>query len=140
MAIEDAAVLGRLFVRLSHPSQITPLLHAYTSLRLPRTSTTQASSRANQHIFHLPDGEEQRERDASMRSAMLGLLSGDSGEYAGNANQWADKKKNAEQFSYDADEAAEKWWREGGDALLAVTPSVGRTRNTRETFTMTAKL
>ena len=51
---------------------------------------------------------------------MLGLCSAKDGnmEYVGNANQWADKRKNVEQFSYDADEAAEKWLREEGEALL----------------------
>ena len=35
-------------------------------------------------------------------------------EHIGNANQWADKKKNIEQFSYDADAVAEQWWEEYG--------------------------
>ena len=70
MAIEDAAVLGNLFSRISHPSQIAPLLYAYEKLRLPRTASTQASSRLNQHVFHLPNGVEQEQRDADMRAAM----------------------------------------------------------------------
>lgn len=46
-------------------------------------------------IFHLDDGPEQQARDANMRSAMLDPGQGD---FEGNQNQWADHKKNAEQF------------------------------------------
>ena len=132
MAIEDAAVLGHLFSHLSHPAQISPLLRAYEGLRHARTAGTQASSRLNQHIFHLPDGPEQEARDASMRAAMRaerrrwGLPvpppAGDAKEDDtfkgdGNSNQWADQKKNFEQFGYDADKVVEEWWREKGERM-----------------------
>ena len=114
MAIEDGAVLGNLLSRISHPSQLAPLLKAYQDLRLPRTAMVQESSRLNQHIFHLPDGPEQRERDENMRKAMALQPSGDPGvlrrESDGNQNQWADKKKSDELFGYDADAEVDKWW------------------------------
>jgi hypothetical protein len=44
--------------------------------------------------------------------------------HGGNPNQWADKVKNFEQFTYDADAEAEKWWREEGKKLLATTDGV----------------
>lgn len=120
MAIEDAAVLGSLFSRLAHPAQIAPLLRAYEGLRLQRTAGTQASSRLNQHIFHLPDGPEQEVRDADMRAAMdieFRFLAGEDVDTTreGSTNQWADRKKNVEQFSYDADAAADRWWAEVGE-------------------------
>ena len=122
MAIEDAAVLGNLLSRLSHPSQLDGLLQAYEDLRLPRTAETQNQSRLNQTIFHLPDGPEQEKRDASMRKATeVELRRWREGkrvpddQLEGSANQWADEKKNMAQFAYDADEAAERWWREGGE-------------------------
>jgi salicylate hydroxylase len=120
MAIEDAAVLGNLFSRLSHPSQIKPLLKAYEKLRLQRTANTQASSRLNQRIFHLPDGPAQEARDADMRAAMdkeLRMLRGEAVELdlEGSQNQWADRKKSAMQFGYDADAEAERWWAEEGE-------------------------
>jgi salicylate hydroxylase len=37
---------------------------------------------------------------------------------AGNANQWADKEKTRMQFGYNADEEAEKWWRDHGHTLV----------------------
>ena len=70
MAIEDGAVLGNLLSRLTSPAQLPTLLQAYEDLRLPRTAETQNQSRLNQKIFHLPDGEAQQKRDASMREAM----------------------------------------------------------------------
>ena len=153
MALEDAAVIGSLFSHLSHPAQIPTLLKAYECLRHTRTAKTQASSRMNQHIFHLPDGDQQTERDSLMREAMEEEMRArhavavpsmspfnEHGRYPwgangvngykkgktdneGNPNQWADRSKNFEQFSYDADEAATQWWREEGQALLRkVTP------------------
>lgn len=134
MAIEDAAVLGTLFSHLSSPAQIPALLRAYQDLRLARTAATQGSSRANQTIFHLPDGPEQERRDREMRAAMRlevdelaketaggfdKAADGGGGDRLneGNPNQWADKSKNKIQFGYDADEEAEKWWRSEGGKL-----------------------
>lgn len=128
MAIEDAAVLGNLFSRLSSHAQIAPLLHAYESIRYERATNTQASSCLNQVIFHLPDGPEQEKRDKQMHAAMEDALREVRGETSvdstdmgtkGNANQWADKEKSAIQFGYDADEEAEKWWREHGKSEIA---------------------
>ncbi len=118
MAIEDAAVLGNLFSRLTHISQIKPLLYAYEALRLPRATETQESSRLNQTIFHLEDGEEQRKRDESMREAARRDREMDrsgGGEGEGSANQWADERKTEVQFGYDADEVVERWWEEVGE-------------------------
>ncbi|KAL5512455.1 hypothetical protein ACEPAG_3108 [Sanghuangporus baumii] len=126
MAIEDAAVLGSLLSHLSHISQIPILLKAYEKLRLERTAKTQASSRRNQRIFHLPDGPEQQARDKLMREAMElenecmknGDLAQQENVTKGNPNQWADQSLNIEQFSFDADEVAEIWWKEEGEASL----------------------
>lgn len=122
IAVEDAAVLGNLFSRLAHRSQILPLLHAYQSIRYDRATATQISSRLNQHIFHLPDGPQQEKRDQEMRAVMEDASRVARGEKstlssAGNANQWADKEKSSIQFGYDADEEADKWWRNHGHTL-----------------------
>ncbi|PIL32084.1 hypothetical protein GSI_06789 [Ganoderma sinense ZZ0214-1] len=132
MAIEDAAVLGNLLSRLAHPSQLPALLQAYEDLRLPRTAETQTQSRLNQTIFHLHDGPEQEKRDADMRRAaeveLARIREGKSaarGGLAGSANQWADEKKSMIQFGYDADEAAEEWWREGGEQKVGLVGGSG---------------
>ncbi|KAI0367938.1 FAD/NAD(P)-binding domain-containing protein [Pilatotrama ljubarskyi] len=70
MAIEDAAVLGNILSRRTHPAQLAPLLQAYQDVRLPRTAETQRHSCLNQETFRLPDGLEQEARDAQMRQAM----------------------------------------------------------------------
>ncbi|TFK47446.1 FAD/NAD(P)-binding domain-containing protein [Heliocybe sulcata] len=129
MALEDGAVLGNLFSRLTDRAQLPALIHAYEHLRLPRASATQASARLNQKIFHLPDGPQQQARDAEMRQAMrmeLGQEIGSvgAGGNEGNANQWADKKKSALQFGYDADEEVERWWKENGQEVLRIRGSV----------------
>ncbi|KAI0085490.1 FAD/NAD(P)-binding domain-containing protein [Irpex rosettiformis] len=117
MAIEDAAVLGNLLSRITHISQLKPLLYAYETLRLPRATETQESSRLNQTIFHLEDGEEQRKRDDSMREAARQDKEREAleGQGEGSANQWADERKNEAQFGYDADQAADHWWAEVGE-------------------------
>ena len=121
MAIEDGAVLGNLLSRISHISQLKPLLKAYQDLRLSRTAEAQNSSRLNQHIFHLPDGPEQRARDANMRKATALELSGDTEALrrgsTGNRNQWADKAKSDVLFGYDADAEVDKWWTAHGKEL-----------------------
>ena len=123
MAVEDAAVLGNLLSRISHISQLGALLKAYQGLRLPRTAMIQESSRLNQHIFHLPDGPEQRERDENMRKAMALELAEKTTELqresAGNHNQWADKTKSNVLFGYDADAEVDKWWASHGKELGA---------------------
>ena len=114
MSIEDGAVLGNLLSRISHKSQLGPLLKAYQDLRLPRTATLQESSRLNQHIFHLPDGPEQRERDENMRKVMALELSDNlealQRESVGNPNQWGDKPKSDILYGYDADAEVDEWW------------------------------
>ncbi|KAJ7612021.1 hypothetical protein DFH06DRAFT_1274689 [Mycena polygramma] len=113
MALEDAAVLGNMFSRISDTDQIAPFLEAYEELRIGRCNSTQEDSLANRTIFHLPDGPAQMSRDVSMRQAMVETLQegGDaSNGRRGNPNMWADREKNVNQFSYDADEAVDRWW------------------------------
>ena len=63
-----------------------------------------------------------REEDAAAGVGEDGRVEGgvdvEEAENEGNANQWADRKKNVEQFSYDADAAAEQWWVNEGEALV----------------------
>ncbi|KAJ7237580.1 FAD/NAD-P-binding domain-containing protein [Mycena rebaudengoi] len=118
MAIEDAAVLGNLFSRIMSADQIGSLLEGYEKIRIERATSTHAASITNRRLFHLPDGDEQQKRDDSMRSAMPAeVLTGFADDkHGGNANMWADRAKNFEQFSYDADEIANNWWRLEGSS------------------------
>ncbi|TFK45161.1 hypothetical protein BDQ12DRAFT_695389 [Crucibulum laeve] len=122
MAVEDAAVLGALFSRISSHSQIPALLQAYQNLRKPRATQAQLVSRMNQQIFHFSDGPQQEARDVSMRVAMEAAVKEARGEDAdaceGSANLWADKAKSAQAFNYDADNEVDAWWEGDGKTVL----------------------
>jgi salicylate hydroxylase len=67
-AIEDGAVLAACLAKTAGPD-ISQALRLYESLRLPRTSRVQAASKENKTRFHLPDGPQQRQRDAQLGDA-----------------------------------------------------------------------
>jgi salicylate hydroxylase len=62
-AIEDGAVLARCLA--ADQADPAAALRRYESLRIPRTTRLQEVSHARAHVNHLPDGPEQRARDAS---------------------------------------------------------------------------
>jgi salicylate hydroxylase len=62
-AIEDGAVLARCLA--ANKENPAAALRRYESLRIPRTTRLQEVSHARAHLNHLPDGPEQRARDAS---------------------------------------------------------------------------
>ncbi|UUV31547.1 FAD-dependent monooxygenase [Amycolatopsis roodepoortensis] len=64
-AIEDAIALAG-FLRGATPDSTGAALKQYEELRNPRTRDIQQNSRANAKVLHLPDGEEQRERDSEL--------------------------------------------------------------------------
>lgn len=118
MAIEDAAVLGNLFSHLSSRAQIAPLLHAYEAIRYERATRVQAFSRLNKATLHLPDGLEQEQRDRKMRAAMDDALKKARGEVPVGGTDTNGGEKEAILYGYDADEEAEKWWREHGESEI----------------------
>ena len=63
-AIEDGATLAACLA--DSASDLPGALHRYERLRIPRTARLQALSAQNKIRFHLPDGPQQRERDAQM--------------------------------------------------------------------------
>ncbi len=66
-SIEDAAVLARCLVDdVDAPERA---LRRYESLRIDRTTRLQDVSHARAHLNHLPDGPEQRARDAALADA-----------------------------------------------------------------------
>jgi salicylate hydroxylase len=64
-AIEDAATLARCLA--ANPDDPAAALRRYEELRIPRTTRLQEVSRARARVNHLPDGPEQRSRDASFK-------------------------------------------------------------------------
>ncbi len=64
-SIEDGATLAACLAGVSK-SEIAHALQRYEGLRKPRATSIQAASRGNAITFHLPDGPEQRKRDAGL--------------------------------------------------------------------------
>jgi salicylate hydroxylase len=67
-AIEDGAALTACLVKAG--SDLADALRRYEQLRIPRTARLQALSGDNKTRYHLPDGPEQRERDAQMATGV----------------------------------------------------------------------
>lgn len=116
MAIEDSAVLANLLSRISHHSQLKPLLEAYQHLRLHRTTVAQEASRLNQPTLTLPDGPEQRARDEGWRKGMAPARPAD--PRASESDRFQQEKKERKAlFGYDADAEVDKWWAAHGREL-----------------------
>ncbi|KAE9403378.1 FAD/NAD-binding domain-containing protein [Gymnopus androsaceus JB14] len=116
MAVEDAATLGALFSDLKCISEIPHLFKAFQDIRFGRITETQRASWFNRHIFHLQDGEEQRVRDTSMKTAMakeLGIgqdnIISDIDHGTEKMNLFNDSVINERQFSHDAELEVEEW-------------------------------
>lgn len=101
MAVEDGAVLGGLLEKMEDKSQLKGLLAAYESLRKKRTTRIVLESTHQRHVFHLPDGEEQGERDATLLADDL---------KAGFPNKWRDPVFQKFLFGYDAFSEVETAW------------------------------
>jgi salicylate hydroxylase len=63
-AIEDAATLAGVLIQSG--ADVPQALRRYEDLRLPRTARIQTTAAGNKARNHLPDGPEQRARDANM--------------------------------------------------------------------------
>jgi salicylate hydroxylase len=72
-SIEDAAVLAKCLER-AEPHEVNGALHRYEETRKPRASRCQEGSRRNAILYHLRDGEEQRNRDANLGSSTTAPL------------------------------------------------------------------
>jgi salicylate hydroxylase len=70
--IADAAVLAKCLGAVD-TGGVAAALRRYEAIRKPRASQCQLGSRNNAATFHMPDGEEQRRRDANLSSALSGL-------------------------------------------------------------------
>ncbi|KAI0976098.1 putative salicylate hydroxylase [Xylaria arbuscula] len=80
-ALEDAATLAMAF---TCTDEVELALAMYQFIRKDRSEWIQASATSNGNTLHLPDGEEQRNRDDSIRAASRGN--------GANPDQWNDKK------------------------------------------------
>jgi salicylate hydroxylase len=67
-SIEDAVVLAKCLEGADRAA-VPSALRRYEEMRKPRASQVQAYARRNGTVFHLPDGEAQRQRDAQLAAA-----------------------------------------------------------------------
>ncbi|KAI9880978.1 MAG: hypothetical protein M1830_009472 [Pleopsidium flavum] len=100
-AVEDGAVLGALFTKITHKSQLSDLLLIYESLRKPRTTRVVKGSTALRDIFHMHDGARQRERDRQLTQQE---------PFDGFPNRWADPVFQKWLFGYDAYKEVDAAW------------------------------
>ena len=63
MAVEDGAVLGALFDKITDRTQVPKVLKMYEDLRRPRATRVVRTSLSQGVARKLHDGKEQRERD-----------------------------------------------------------------------------
>ncbi|KAH9948607.1 FAD/NAD-P-binding domain-containing protein [Amylocystis lapponica] len=112
MAVEDAAVLGKLFSHLSSTSQIESFLWAFQDLRQSRNRACMVGEMLNVHMQMLEDGEEQRARDEMMLSRHeAGKHVFDAEEGEENNPVWEEIRA---MFAYDCEDEADNWWLQWG--------------------------
>ncbi|KAG6876409.1 hypothetical protein C0992_013070 [Termitomyces sp. T32_za158] len=112
MAIEDGAVLAKLFSHLRSADQITSFLYAFESLRLNRCTSVCTKEFGDMYFMTLPSGPEQEGRDNHFRGRRdRGLNVLDAESPAEETPQWTEIK---EVFGYDAEDEADNWWQEWG--------------------------
>lgn len=103
MAVEDGAFLGGLFDRISSKEQIPDLLVIYESVRKARTTQVVKQSSHYRNIFHMHDGDMQKERDRE-------LIEYNDEPFEGYPNKWRDPTFQPWLWGYDVDKEAEKAW------------------------------
>jgi len=113
MALEDGAVLAKLFSHIRTYDQIVSLLFAFQDLRQPHVQRVYRKE-VEQDIgfMTLPPGEEAEGRNDWMRSrrdAGLDVLASD-----GDSEELSEWSESKEVFGYDAEDDADNWWMEWG--------------------------
>ena len=112
MAVEDAAVLAKLFSHLSDERQVQSFLYAFQELRQPRTRSVRAGEFGNIFYMTLEECAETARRDSGMREkAAAGgrnVLEG----LAGDVSRLWDEVRTI--FGYDCEDEADDWWVQWG--------------------------
>lgn len=101
-ALEDGAVLGALFEKIEHKSQLPDLLVIFEAIRKARTTRVVTGSTDLRDIFHMHDGPRQQERDRQLLEQE---------PFEGYPNRWADPVFQQFLFGYDSYEEAGRAWR-----------------------------
>ncbi|KAL6307441.1 FAD/NAD(P)-binding domain-containing protein [Sparassis latifolia] len=110
MAVEDAAVLGKLFSHLSSEDQIPDFLSAFQDLRQPRVKQIFLNELASVFFSMLEDGDPQQvQRDEAMRAkhkSGVSVL-----DNLDDSPEWDELRTT---FNYDCEDEADDWWLKWG--------------------------
>ncbi|KAI0755259.1 FAD/NAD-P-binding domain-containing protein [Daedaleopsis nitida] len=109
MAVEDGAVLAKLFSHLSEERQIASFLYAFQELRQARVRTVRAGEFASA-FFMTAAGADADARDASMRAKAATGRNALDGE-GGVEGVWDEYRVV---FGYDCEDEADDWWVQWG--------------------------
>ena len=110
MAVEDGAVLAKLFSHLSEPRQIESFLYAFQDLRQERVRDVRASEFGNASFMAMPECEASQQRDEGMR--MLGREGANVLEAGGEMGGLWEEIRTI--FGYDCEDEADDWWVQWG--------------------------
>ncbi|KIK93780.1 hypothetical protein PAXRUDRAFT_828622 [Paxillus rubicundulus Ve08.2h10] len=105
LAVEDSAVLAKLFSHLRSKDQIATFLNAFQDLREGRCASVVTSEQRNLVFQMMPHGPQQEKRDNAMRARHAegrGVFT-----TGAPAEQWEEIK---ELFGYEAEDQADDWW------------------------------
>lgn len=91
--IEDGACIANEISKCKTREDIGQAMLNYERRRKRRCEKIQSGARLNNHIWHLPDGPDQEERDQSMKNIKFGVS---------NPNQWSDSEFQKWLFNWDA--------------------------------------
>ena len=107
MAIEDSAVLAKLFGHLLSPDQVSSFLYAFPELRQGRTKSTRVNEMGNIYFMAMPDDAGATMRDQHFKARRDMNLSPLEDESDDASAVWESIK---ETWCYDAEDEADDWW------------------------------
>lgn len=106
MAVEDGAALATILSLISTREEIALALNVFETERVQRSGQMQEASMLNGKLWHFADGPEQQLRDESMKPEVDGK------SFSWSANQWSDPVTQWWAYGFDAEEEAERAWRQ----------------------------
>lgn len=102
MSIEDGPALAECLSRVRDIEDIPKYLRIFEQLRKPRCEKMQLCSRLNGQMWHLPDGQQQEERDRGFgRDDFTEAETKSSQQQGENVNPWSNRDFQPWLFGYD---------------------------------------
>ncbi|KAJ7146797.1 hypothetical protein C8R44DRAFT_691229 [Mycena epipterygia] len=119
MAVEDGAVLARLFTHLRSRDQINQFLWAFQEIRQPRCAAATESETNIMYFTCMPTGEDQQARDDGLRAKTAAGI--EAFKAAGDQEETPEWEEAKEVYGYDAEDEADNWWVGWGSLKLKAT-------------------